>query len=237
MDLRKIRKELIYPFCRIESKRLLQKFHEKPRTLKEVVDAAMDFGGHGYLRVKTMQVRSEILQLAEMVAEIQPKTILEIGTHRGGTLFIWAHLASELVVSCDINDMRRQEWLFTKFPPPSSRCEVKLLSGNSHDPAFFQRVRNVLAERQVDFLFIDGDHTEEGVSQDYQMYKDLVRPGGLIAFHDIVDNQPYETNQVQFFWKKLKKIADVVEIIENPNQTGFGVGVLRVPAEGAPDLH
>ncbi|GAB6080753.1 hypothetical protein [Hydrogenophilus hirschii] len=69
------------------------------------------------------------------------------------------------------------------------------------------------------------------------MYKDLVRPGGLIAFHDIVDNQPYETNQVQFFWKKLKKIADVVEIIENPNQTGFGIGVLRVPAEGAPDLH
>jgi hypothetical protein len=39
------------------------------------------------------------------------------------------------------------------------------------------------------------------------------------------------------FWKKLKKIADVVEIIENPNQTGFGIGVLRVPAEGAPDLH
>lgn len=103
MDLRKIRKELIYPFCRIESKRLLQKFHERPRTLKEVVDTAMDFGGHGYLRVKTMQVRSEILQLAKIVAEIQPKTILEIGTHRGGTLFIWAHLASELVVSCDIN--------------------------------------------------------------------------------------------------------------------------------------
>ena len=48
-----------------------------------------------------------------------------------------------------------------------------------------------------DFLFIDGDHT--GVGRDYEMYRDLVRPGGLIAFHDIVADQPVEGNQVHRF--------------------------------------
>lgn len=236
MDLARIRKELLYPLCRLESKRLLDRFHQRPRSLEEVVDAAMRFGGHGYLRVKTMQIREEILRLANMVANLAPRTIVEIGTHRGGTLFIWSHLASELVVSCDIKNMSRQEWFFTQFPPPSSTCQVKLLSGNSHDHEFSHRLRETVGDRPVDFLFIDGDHTENGVLQDYMMYKDLVRPGGLIAFHDIVDRQPYPTNQVQFFWKKLKAAVPVVEIVSDYQHVGFGIGVLVVPETGAPDL-
>jgi hypothetical protein len=34
-------------------------------------------------------------------------------------------------------------------------------------------------------LFIDGDHTYEGVRRDFEMYSPLVRKGGIIAFHDI----------------------------------------------------
>ena len=34
----------------------------------------------------------------------------------------------------------------------------------------------------LDLLFIDGDHSYEGVRQDYKMYSKLVRDGGLIAF-------------------------------------------------------
>lgn len=36
----------------------------------------------------------------------------------------------------------------------------------------------------LDFLFIDGDHTYEGVSRDADLWRPLVKPGGLIAYHD-----------------------------------------------------
>jgi len=37
----------------------------------------------------------------------------------------------------------------------------------------------------VDLLFIDGDHSYEGCRLDFEMYRDLVAPDGLIVFHDI----------------------------------------------------
>ena len=88
----------------------------------------------------------------------------------------------------------------------------------------------------MDFLFIDGDHTEQGVTADYHDYKEFVRPGGLIAFHDIVELQPLPTNQVYHLWKRLKQVAQVEEFVNDPNQRGFGIGVLHVPEQGAPAL-
>lgn len=37
---------------------------------------------------------------------------------------------------------------------------------------------------RADFVFIDGDHRYDTCRQDIQLYRDLVRPGGLLAGHD-----------------------------------------------------
>jgi hypothetical protein len=36
----------------------------------------------------------------------------------------------------------------------------------------------------IDLLLIDGDHTEEGVGQDWAEWSDHVAPGGVVLFHD-----------------------------------------------------
>lgn len=36
----------------------------------------------------------------------------------------------------------------------------------------------------VDFLFIDGDHSETGVHQDWEKWNQHVVPGGVVVFHD-----------------------------------------------------
>jgi predicted O-methyltransferase YrrM len=51
-------------------------------------------------------------------------------------------------------------------------------------------IKNILDDRKVDFLFIDGDHTYEGVTRDFEMYSPLVKRGGIIAIHDIVPASP-----------------------------------------------
>ena len=35
-----------------------------------------------------------------------------------------------------------------------------------------------------DFLFIDGDHSFEGVHRDFESYKNKISKNGVIAFHD-----------------------------------------------------
>jgi len=39
-------------------------------------------------------------------------------------------------------------------------------------------------DKPIDFLFVDGDHTEEGVLSDWREWHRFVQPGGRVAFHD-----------------------------------------------------
>jgi len=39
-------------------------------------------------------------------------------------------------------------------------------------------------DRQIDLLFIDGDHTYEGVKRDWELFNPHVRPFGIVVFHD-----------------------------------------------------
>ena len=227
--LKELSRTLRIPFNRYFAFRRLRKYHAVPHSIEETVDWAMRFGRYGYFTIHTLQKRSEIISLAKAVAALKPKLILEIGTARAGTLLVWSSLASEKVFSCDLVHRDAQRPLLEALPPPGSTCQVKLLTGNSHESAFKQRVARELGGRKVDFLFIDGDHTESGVAQDYNDYKEFVRAGGIIAFHDIVESQPFPDNQVYHFWKKLKPGQVSEEFINDPKQCGFGIGIIRVP--------
>jgi predicted O-methyltransferase YrrM len=98
------------------------------------------------------------------------------------------------------------------------------------------RVRAKLAGQPVDFLFIDGDHSYAGVKADFELYAPLVRKGGIIALHDIVadhrtrfgrDTGCY-AGEVHQFWSELKSTHQVEELIDDPAQDGFGIGVVHV---------
>ena len=102
------------------------------------------------------------------------------------------------------------------------------LAGDSHQQEFLDRVKQALNGREVDFLFIDGDHTEEGVRSDYNMYSPLVRSGGIIAFLDILEKQPVPGNQVYYFWEQIKQETNSEEFVKDYDQTGFGIGIIRV---------
>ena len=58
--------------------------------------------------------------------------------------------------------------------------DYQLVKGDSTDPSLVAE----LATQHYDLLLIDGDHSFEGVSQDYANFGGLVRPGGLILIDD-----------------------------------------------------
>ena len=91
----------------------------------------------------------------------------------------------------------------------------------------------LLGGHSVDFLFVDGDHEYEGVRKDCNLYGPLVRPGGLIAFHDIVPGDEELVGGVPRFWEEFKRSHETIELVESWDQRAYGIGVVRVdgPAE------
>jgi predicted O-methyltransferase YrrM len=69
-------------------------------------------------------------------------------------------------------------------------------------------------QSQIDFLFIDADHSREGVERDWSDWLPKLRTGGLIAMHDcrISSNSPIELGTMQFYRERLSKLDDIVEL-------------------------
>ncbi len=194
----------------------------------DLVDISM-----GCAAIQSQQIRSEFLELAKLVKEQNCKYILEIGTYRGGTLFVFSQLAAPgaTVISLDFHFTLLGK-VYGALQKPLLRKFVRngkslfLLREDSHQPSTLATIRNVLQGHELDFLFIDGDHTYEGVREDFRMYSPLVQDGGLIAFHDIA--QSGGSREVYRLWEELKPMYDHEEFIHHTGSGAMGIGVLRV---------
>jgi cephalosporin hydroxylase len=198
----------------------------------ELWDYATTIGGGV---VASFQTKSEILWLLERVRAVQPKVVVEIGTANGGTLLLFARSvdAAATIISIDLPGDRPGQgyaaWripLYKRFALPGQ--SMHLLRGDSHDPAIRARVEELLDGREIDFLFIDGDHSYEGVKADFELFRDLVRSGGLIAFHDISPATP-DSHQVRRFWSELSRTYPGEEFVEQPDRPWYGIGLVRAP--------
>ena len=105
---------------------------------------------------------------------------------------------------------------------------IKLIRADSHAPVTRKQVESLLGERRLDFLFIDGDHTYDGVRQDFELYAQLVRQGGIVALHDVAKHPAGHNCDVDRFWAELRVKYRTCEFIENVNQGWAGIGVVFI---------
>ncbi len=190
--------------------------------------------GGWYGKLKPSQVKYEISELLNYYEGLKPKNILEIGTHNGGTLMLFTKLAEKnaKIISVDLpgggfgggySPIRVP--LYRSFVGKGQ--EVHLLRLNSHENETKLRVKDVLNGDQLDFLFIDGDHSYQGVKQDFDLYFPLVREGGIIALHDVAPHKKESGCEVDRFWNEIKDNFSTKEIIENKNQGWAGIGIIK----------
>lgn len=194
---------------------------------KAVMGSTFEFS-KSYIR--PIQEKGELLILLEDVIKLNPLTVLEIGTSLGGTLYLWTRFARNdaTIVSVDLRGgafgggySRARGYLYRRFA--RERQKLHLVRANSHDRSTCAQVQRLVEGRQIDFLFLDGDHTYEGIKMDWEIYSPLVRPGGLIAFHDVAGN--YESTEVKRLWDSIKGNYEHREYIVR-DDGHYGIGVL-----------
>ena len=69
--------------------------------------------------------------------------------------------------------------------------------------------------RSFDFLFIDGDHRWEGIKGDWEGWRNLIAPGGIVALHDsrLTPLRSLEgAGSVQFVQQVISKDSDFLLI-------------------------
>ena len=178
------------------------------------------------LRHGASQRVAEFASLIQLLSERELNVVFEIGTEQGGTYWTWCRLATRTAHLVSIDFAGNEEWSARVRSYPGPTQSQTVIRADSHDPETVRSVDGLRAS--VDLLFIDGDHSYEGVRADFENYAQLAKPGGLIAFHDIVSNK-HPHSQVDRLWEQLRDLYETREIIDGANdeQSGrYGIGVL-----------
>lgn len=195
----------------------------------------------------TLQKPDEIEALADFILNQYDRhplaTIVEIGSYHGGTLWMFSQFAptGANLISIDLPDgnfaagadrdqfyfMKNYIGRFDRVPDGlQHRQNFHYLRADSHEEATKQTLSALITSLNapVDLLFIDGDHSYEGVKQDYLMYREFVRDGGLIIFHDINSHQQVPFCRPHQLWQEIKgqDSSEYREIIGRDLEAGWG---------------
>lgn len=211
-------------------KKLLERRAFSQETDKLVQFTMTESGG----AIRPLQNPWEIGELMKRVRAKQPRVIVEIGTAKGGTLFLFCQHAADdaTIISLDLPFGRNgggypkwKEKLYAKFAKPGQT--LHLMRANSHLNETRTRIEALLKGRKIDVLMIDADHSYEGVKRDYDLYSPLLADDGFIAMHDVILNHFDPEIEVHRFWDELKATEKTEELVHDYGQGNLGIGIVR----------
>lgn len=178
---------------------------------------------------RASQSQYELSSLIDLLRKYNVKRYLEIGAREGDTFHeivtlvktdyalavdlpggLWGKSSTKNNLSIAISDLK------------SRKYNVEAILGDSSSQEIVSRIQKM---EKFDAIFIDGDHTLEGVTRDWENYKDMAN---IIIFHDIVGHNEAEkvSNmkvEVPILWERLKKEYQHLEIVEDGSNMGIGV--------------
>lgn len=163
-----------------------------------------------------LQDLDELKWYANFVRSLGVRRYLEIGSNVGDTFY--AVLANapkgSLGVSIDLDTNLVRH---TAQELVNLGSKVYLIPGDSKDPASISEARKL---GPYDVVFIDGDHTYEGVKADWDNYHQLAP---VVVIHDVMGRDNEFTKDVYRFWQELKTDKKYLEINLSNYQLGYGV--------------
>jgi predicted O-methyltransferase YrrM len=190
----------------------------------------------GYLTIEGWLSPAEANGLYELAASLKlDAVVVEIGSWKGKSTYCIAQGLRQGVIHCidpfnaagdpgnkEIYEKAKGEKsLLQQFQenlattPPG----VKINTLKGYSTEFVGKIKN------IDFLFIDGDHSVDGCRFDFEHYATDLKPGGFLAFHDyyperkelgptwVIDNL-VRSNPAFIFYKNFDTLSVFKKITE-----------------------
>lgn len=168
----------------------------------------------------------------DLVAELKPTVLVELGTDRGESYFAFCQSISE-------NRTETRAFAIDHWrgdPHAGSYDETTFREVESHNRSYYSSFSVLLrstfdealaqfADESIDLLHLDGHHSEEAARHDLQKWLPKLRPGGILLVHDV-------TMRKRGFgvWKVWEELA--TEGRAWTFESGPGLGVWEKPPVG-----
>lgn len=147
--------------------------------------------------------------LADVLNVVDPKSILETGFFAGASAFMWLHLSDANLTSVD-----PMQNLYN----PETKHDGNLENVDKLQKAFPNRftfikkdsrvVRPDLVGKKFELMFIDGDHWETGIRNDFQLAIDLNIPWILV--------DDFVTSVLDMYQKEFKDEFTPIKVYDRP---------------------
>ena len=191
--------------------------------MKDVnIEELIDYHVKDFLIEPTLfqQVYEEITTFGYWLKGFQANNILEIG-FKGSSFHIMSQLSTGKKAAVDYEDKGRTIWSHYMMYGE----DFKLFIADSQTEETRDKVKEFCPE--YDLIFIDGDHSYDGVRRDFELYQELLSPRGYIVFHDIDPDHIFRDGaggQVYKFWQDLSygSKTNIVTIKSSGKTTCFG---------------
>ncbi len=157
------------------------------------IDATAPFGyvyNFSWLGLPIIQLPQDVLAIQEILWRTRPEVVVETGIARGGSLVLHASILELLGGAREVIGIDRE------IRPDNRRAleahplfrRMRLLEGDSSDPATFAQARQLVANRPA-LVVLDSNHTHEHVLKELRLYSALVPAGGyLIVFDTVIEH-------------------------------------------------
>jgi predicted O-methyltransferase YrrM len=159
----------------------------------------------------------EFQALLDLYHERRPGRVLEVGVGEGGTLWHWLQHAPQGATVVALDDRHRNQDAYPDWTPAG--VELVTIIGSSHDPDV---IVDAAEHRPYDWIFLDADHHDHAVRQDWRHFSAMTSHDAAIALHDIAPSDD-PTIHVDQLWFEL---AHQHSTVEYRVHGGPGIGVV-----------
>lgn len=167
----------------------------------------------------------------DLVASLQPRLLVELGTHFGESYFGFCQAVEETGISCacyavdswrgDAHAGQYGDEVWEEV----DRYNDHWYNAFSHLlRSYFDDAQSEFSDESIDLLHIDGMHTYAAVKHDWDTWFSKVAPGGIILLHDTA------VRHLDFgVWRLWDELSPKYESFDFHHY--YGLGVIRKPGE------
>ena len=153
----------------------------------------------------------ELLTVLSTKLDKTDYTMIEIGSYMGESTMMFASTGLfSTIYSIDpldgyeeFNEMHNYSWEFVR---DEFTKNTKYFDSIVHLQDFSYNVIDKFENDSIDFIYIDGSHSEENVRRDLELYLPKLKKNGIIAGHDYLE----------LVWPDLVKV--VTDVVGKPDK-------------------